>query len=70
MSSLFLIIYYSCPHIVQAFHVVESDSFQEILKYQCPQTKDSEIPNHKIICNEISVKSELVIQALKNKFKV
>ena len=33
------------------------------------QTKDTDIPNHKAIHEEISAKSESVIQALKNKFK-
>ena len=55
---------------IQAFRIIDKKAFCCILLYQRPTTKESDIPHHTKLHDEIIEKANLAIERLKDHFKV
>ena len=55
---------------LQSFRVVDHGPFRKLLKYQRPATQESDIPHGTKLREEIIEKANIIIQRLKEEFKV
>ena len=69
LTPLLYFISFLCPFL-QSFRIVDSKPFGWLLQYQCPATKDSDMPHRTKFTEEIIEKANIVIKHAKEEFAV